>query len=56
MADPDDLATFAEMLAGLLGDPVEAERMGRNGQIRASEDFLSDRHLEQWADLLARIL
>ena len=56
VADPDDLDTFAETVAGLLDDPTEAERMGRNGQTRASELFLSDRHLEQWADVLGRIL
>ena len=29
--------------------------MGTNGQRRAAEQFLGDRHLEQWAHLFARL-
>jgi hypothetical protein len=29
--------------------------MGNNGRQRAIEQFLGDRHLEQWAHLFARI-
>ena len=56
LADPFDLAAYAWAVADLLADPVEAARMGANGRERASEQFLSDRHLEQWAQLLALLL
>ncbi len=52
--DPSDLATFAHLVARLIADPAEAERMGRNGQRRVSERFLGDRHLQHWAQLVAR--
>ncbi len=55
LADPGDLDGFAEVLAGLLADPTEAERLGVNAQAHASEHFLGDRHLEQWADLVSRL-
>jgi trehalose synthase len=51
--DPADRAEFGDALCALLGDPVEAERLGVNARVRATELFLGDRHLEQWAALLA---
>jgi trehalose synthase len=53
LADPGDLATFADQVAQILADPAEAERLGRNGQERVRDLFLGDRHLQQWADVLA---
>ena len=55
LADPHDLATFAARIAALVADPTEADRMGRNGQSRAREHFLGDRHLQQWAELLTTL-
>lgn len=55
LADPNDLATFAEMLVELIADPAEANRMGRNGRNHAREHFLGDRHLEQWAQVLIQL-
>lgn len=52
LADPNDLATYAQTVAKLIADPAEADRMGRNGQHHASEHFLGDRHLHQWAQVL----
>lgn len=52
LADPGDLATFADQVARILADPTEAERLGRNGQERVRDLFLGDRHLQQWADVL----
>jgi trehalose synthase len=54
VADAGDLESFAAAVRSLLDDPIEAERMGANGRRRTLEHFLGDRHLEQWADLLAR--
>ncbi len=51
--DPRDLATFALRIAELLADPAEVERMGRNARTRVHREFLGDRHLEQWAEVLA---
>lgn len=52
LTDPLDLTTFADQVSRLLADPDEADRMGRNGQQRVSEQFLADRHLQQWAKIL----
>jgi trehalose synthase len=54
--DPGDLAAFGSALETLLRDAVAAEAMGRNARVRAVDRFLGDRHLEQYADLFARIL
>jgi trehalose synthase len=58
VADPDDLAGFGAAVESLLRDPLQAERLGRNARARASEQFLGDRHLAQYArlfDLLERL-
>jgi trehalose synthase len=55
VADAGDRESFAAAVRSLLDDPVEAERMGANGRRRTLEHFLGDRHLEHWADLLARL-
>ena len=55
VADPHDHAEFAATVAALLDDPETAARMGENGRRRAIERFLGDRHLEQWAELLASV-
>jgi trehalose synthase len=52
--DPGDLEEYARAVGGLLADRVEAERMGENGYRRACTFFLADRHLEQWAEVIAR--
>lgn len=49
--DPHDLDAFAKSVRALLADPADAERMGTNGQVRACERYLGDRHLQQWAAL-----
>jgi trehalose synthase len=53
VADPTDSVAFGAALCELLADPAEAARLGVNGRERAAEHFLGDRHLEQWAGLLA---
>ena len=47
-----DLATFAGQLSQLIADPAEADRLGRNGKQRVADEFLGDRHLTQWAEVL----
>jgi trehalose synthase len=54
--DPTDLVAFGGAVEQLLRRPEEAERLGRNGRRRATEEFLGDRHLAQWATVFARVL
>jgi trehalose synthase len=53
--DPLDLDAFGQALCGLLDDPTRAATLGANARRRASEEFLGDRHLEQWAGLFAHL-
>ena len=50
--DPTDLAAFGKAVLRLLDDPQLAARLGDNARRRAFEEFLPDRHLEQWAALI----
>ena len=56
LADPEDAAACAEAIARLLADPALAERLGEAARQRAQEHFLSDRHLLQYAELIASAL
>jgi trehalose synthase len=51
--DPHDLDAFGRAVQRLLGDPREALRLGANARARAAEEFLGDRHLEQYGALFA---
>jgi trehalose synthase len=53
--DPYDLDQYADAVFALLSDPTERRRIGENARRRAFEHFLADRHLEQWAQLFARL-
>jgi trehalose synthase len=53
--DPTDLAGFGRAVNRLLDDPELAVRLGANARRRATEEFLGDRHLEQWAALFAHL-
>jgi trehalose synthase len=50
--DPNDLADFGAAVEHLLRDRDHATRLGRNARQRATTDFLGDRHLEQWYQIL----
>jgi trehalose synthase len=50
--DPRDLEAFGRVLSGLLADPGERRRLGRNAHRRASTYFLPDRHLLNYAHVL----
>jgi trehalose synthase len=52
LRDPTDLAAFAQAARTLLADPDRASSMGASGQERVREQFLADRSLMQWMDLL----
>ena len=56
LPDPADLAAFGSPVRRLLDDPAEAERMGKAAQERIRENFVGDRHLLQWAQLIDAIM
>jgi trehalose synthase len=56
LVDPGDLAGFAACVHHLLESPAEAERLGRNARERITAQFLADRHLLQYAELLERLI
>jgi trehalose synthase len=49
--DPHDLEAFGAAIERLLTDPKDAARLGNNARARATEEFLGDRHLEQYGRL-----
>ena len=53
--DPRDLDTFGETLATLLADPAGMAAMGRRARRHVRTHFLSDRHLIDYARLLAHM-
>ena len=53
--DPHDLEACGRAFSTLLADPHLAQVMGERGRMRASIDFLADRHLAQWAVLFNRL-
>jgi trehalose synthase len=53
--DPRDLRSFGGAVERVLGEPEEAARLGANARARALAEFLGDRHLEQYAELFARL-
>jgi trehalose synthase len=54
--DPTDLAAFGAATRRLLDDPALATRLGANARRRALEEFMPDRHLEQWAALIGGVV
>ena len=55
VADPTDLESFGTAVETLLRDRTEAARLGANARARAGAEFLGDRHLEQYGQLLAHL-
>jgi trehalose synthase len=53
--DAHDLEAFGSAVEGLLRDPEEAARLAQNASRRAIDEFLGDRHLEQYGLMLARL-
>jgi len=53
--DPRDLRGFGAAVERLLRDRAEAARLGANARVRVLNEFLGDRHLEQYAQLFARL-
>ena len=53
--DRSDLDTFGDTLASLLAHPAEMATMGRRARRHVRDHFLSDRHLIDYARLLAHM-
>jgi trehalose synthase len=56
VSDPADLATFGTQVRWLLDNPEAARQMGQAGQAYTKKHYVGDRHLLQYADLVAAIL
>ena len=54
--DPVDLDACASALGRLLDEPGLAERLGTTARERVLTEFVGDRHLEQYAELLGRLV
>jgi trehalose synthase len=56
LADPEDLDEFARSLARLLADEALAQRLGEGAYQRVKDNFLGDRHLAQYVDLVTDLV
>lgn len=54
--DPRDLSAFARAVAGLLGEPSHAARIGAEAHRRASDEYLGPEHLLHYLALFERLL
>jgi trehalose synthase len=55
LADPRDLRAMGTAIDQLLGSPGEAARLGSRARQRVIDEFLGDRHLIQWVNLLQKL-
>jgi trehalose synthase len=56
LPDPRDLAAYGAAVAGLLADPVRAERMGERARERVRDRFLSVRSLLDYLGVVRKVL
>jgi trehalose synthase len=55
VADPADLRAFGALVESLLQDRVAAAELAENAHLRVADEFLGDRHLEQYARLFEQL-
>ena len=55
VGDPKDLREFGAAVESLLRDPDEAGRLALNARRRVLDEFLGDRHLEQYGALFEQL-
>ena len=55
IAEPSDLGAFASAAKALLDDPTRAGEMGKAAHERVRDNFLADRDLGQWMELLGQL-
>jgi trehalose synthase len=53
--DPADLSAFGAAVESLLRDRATADQLGENAHRRVAEEFLGDRHLEQYGRLFEQL-
>jgi trehalose synthase len=56
LEDARDLTSFGAAVAALLADPAERARLGRNARRRATDRFLPDRQLLDYAALIENVI
>ena len=56
LVDAYDRDQYADAVCSLLDDRELSIRMGLAGRDRVTDEFLGDRHLEQWAHLFERLI
>ncbi len=56
LVDPQDGQQFTAAVRSLLDEPERAMHLGANARTRVREQFLCDRHLSQYAELLDSLL
>lgn len=56
LADPTDLDTFGDTLAGLLEHPDEMARLGANASRHVLDQFVGDQHLLRYAEMIRQLL
>jgi trehalose synthase len=56
LPDPTDLVTFGAIIDSLLHDPSERQRLGHEARRRVLDQFMGDRHLIQYGQLLDELL
>jgi trehalose synthase len=53
--DPSDLRAFGALVESLLRDRAKADELAENAHSRVADEFLGDRHLEQYARLFEQL-
>lgn len=56
LPDPADLHRLGALLADLLKAPEKAEQLGAAAKQKVIQEFLGDRHLRQYADLITSLI
>ena len=56
LPDPADLAAFGSAVRQLLDSPDDARLMGKAGKEHIRENYVGDRHLARWAQLIDAIM
>jgi len=56
LPDPADLAAFGSAVRQLLDNPDDARLMGKAGNEHIRKNYIGDRHLARWAQLIDAIM
>ena len=56
LRDPADLATFGSQVRRLIDSPDDARLIGAGGQAHIRANYVGDRHVLRWAELISAIM